>query len=184
MAGFFSALIGAVKGGISGFLGTPAAAAAPVRAAVIPSRRVGTVALPDPASVRRTAAAGQRVLRLGEISRRGSLPHPGDVEPVAGVHVHMGGGMGRGNGMVARQTIVQTINLETGALIRQLVFDGAPFLMNSDVRKLRSISRKVSKAHGKLPRRVVKESAMKQLTNAVVDDAIRKVGQPACPPKC
>lgn len=183
MAGFFSALVGAVRGGISGFLGTPAATAAPPAAAAVTPR---PLPIPQPTIPDITALArrGRQALTVGALRARGSLPHPGAIDPVSGAHVHMGGGGGRGNGLVARQTVVQTIDLVSGLLIRQVVFDGAPFLMNSDVRKLRSISRKVSKAHSKLPRRVVKESRMKALTDAVVDDAMRKVGQPACPPKC
>lgn len=184
MAGFFSALIGGVRGAIGGFLGQPAApaAAAPIRAALpVPVTPVARGPIPGPVFDIKDRLEAFRRARLR------ALPHPGPVgapDPVAGMHVHMGGGAGRGNGMVARQTIVQTIDLQTGALLRQLVFDGAPFLMNSDVRKLRSISRKVSKAHSKLPRRVVKESKMKQLTDAAVDEAMRKVGSVSCPPKC
>lgn len=180
--GFFSNLLGAVGGAIRGFTGTPD----PVR----------VVAAPPPVPVPRALPVGPVTPpiftipeRLLQFRRRGlrALPHPGPVgapDPVGGPHVHMGGGRGGGNGQVARQTIVQTVDLMTGAVVRQVVFDGAPFLMNSDVRKLRSISRKVSKANSKIPRRVVAQSKLKQLQDAAVDEAMRKVGQPSCPPKC
>lgn len=93
----------------------------------------------------------------------------------------MRGGVAGGNGVVARQTIVQTINLMTGAVVRTELFSGAPFLMNSEVRSLRRVAKKVGKAHAKLPRRTVQKSALKELTDAAVAEALRKVQQP-CPP--
>lgn len=182
--GFFGDIFRGVAGAVQGFLGP---AAAPVAAA--PVRAVSTITplpfpTPAPPAIPAIAAQARQAIRVGELRARGSLPHPGAIDPVAGVHVHMGGGRGGGNGLVARQTIVQTVDLVTGLIVRQEVFSGAPFLMASDVRKLRSIARKVAKANSKLPRRVVKESKMKQLTDSVVDDAIRNVGQPSCPPKC
>jgi len=180
---FFGDIARGFIGAVRGFAGEPVAAApvaAPVRAVTALTPVARTFPAPGPVSGPRQLQAQA----LAAVRGRRSLPHPGPIDPVAGAHVHMGGGRGGGNGLVARQTVVQTVDLQTGLLLRQEVFSGAPFLMNSDVRKLRSISKKVTKAHSKLPRRTVKESKLKQLSDAAVDEALRKVGGPSCPPKC
>lgn len=87
-----------------------------------------------------------------------------------------------GNGSRFRTTIVVTRDTDTNRILRTEILKGAPFLMNNDVRKLSTISRKVSKANSKIPRKTVRESATTQLKNAAVDSALRNVMQ-ACPPK-
>lgn len=87
-----------------------------------------------------------------------------------------------GNGTRFRTTIVVTRDTDTGRILRTEILKGAPFLMNNDVRKLSTISRKVSKANSKIPRKTVRESATTQLKNAAVDSALRNVLS-TCPPK-
>lgn len=87
-----------------------------------------------------------------------------------------------GNGQRFRTTIVITQDVDTGRILRTEILKGAPFLMNNDVRKLSTISRKVSKANSKIPRKTVRESATTQLKNAAVDSALRNVLS-TCPPK-
>jgi len=68
----------------------------------------------------------------------------------------------------------------TGTVVREEVLQGAPFLMNNDVRKLRSTAKKLNRAAGRLPRRTVTPSKSKQLTDAVTDAALRGVVR-GCP---
>jgi len=180
--GFFGNIFKVITGVAKTFLGVPAA---PVQqAAVRQATGLGVRGAARLTAARRGVQALAPVAAgVGAGALLTSLPHPGPVnaiDPVTGVHVHMGGGGGGGNGTVARQTVVQTIDLRTGVVVRQEVFSGAPFLMNSDVRKLRSIAKKVSRANSKLPRRTVQVSQMKQLTDAAVAEALRNVQKP-CP---
>jgi len=182
--GFFSGIARIIGGVAKTFLGVPAA---PVQQAAV--RQVTGLGARGAARL----TAGRRVVQAVAPVAAGvaggalltSLPHPGPintVDPVTGMHVHMGGGGMGGNGVVARQTVVQTIDLRTGAVLRQEVFSGAPFLMASDVRKLRAVSRKVSKAHQKLIGRTRKPSKKSQLTDAILDSALNQV-LTRCPTK-
>jgi len=87
-----------------------------------------------------------------------------------------------GNGSRFRTTIVITRETDTNRILRTEILKGAPFLMNNDVRKLSAISRKVSKANSKIPRKTVRESATTQLKNAAIDSALRNT-LAICPPK-
>jgi len=84
-------------------------------------------------------------------------------------------GRGRGNGFFATDTIVETIDLRTGEVVRRKVFDGSPFLMNTDVRKLRQTTRKLRKANASIPTKTRKPSAQKELIDAVTSRALRQV---------
>lgn len=81
-----------------------------------------------------------------------------------------------GNGKVAKRTIVQTINLDNGAVVNEIVLEGAPFLMNKAVRELERTSRKLRKANRKIPTRPVKVSLAKQLTDRVLNETIQNIG--------
>jgi len=83
---------------------------------------------------------------------------------------------GGGNGQFAKRTIVQTINLANGAVTNQVILEGAPFLMNKAVRELARTTKKLNKAHAKIPRRSVKMSLSKQLTDKVLRETIDNVG--------
>jgi len=52
---------------------------------------------------------------------------------------------------------------------------GSPHLMNSEVSAAKRVFRRTRKLNARLPRRPVKESKMKQLTDAAIDGAIRNV---------
>jgi len=176
---FFGDIARGLIGAVQGFAGTtPTAAPPPV---VVP-RPIGPSPVPFPAPVGPDipgmARTGLAILRRG---MRRSLPHPGAIDPVTGVHVHMGRGGGRGNGQFARQTIVQTIELATGAIVRQEVFPGAPFLMSNEVSRLSTVSKKVLRAGRKIPRRVSKESETAKLKDIVLREAMRRITVP-CPP--
>jgi len=83
---------------------------------------------------------------------------------------------GGGNGKVAKRTIVQTINLDTGNVVNEIVLEGAPFLMNKAVRELARTTKKLRKANAKIPRRTVQASLAKQLTDRVMSETINHVG--------
>jgi len=85
-------------------------------------------------------------------------------------------GSSRGNGRFAKRTIVQTINLDIGAVVNEVIMDGAPFLMNKAVRELARTSKKLQKANAKIPRRTSKESLSKKLTDKVLNETINQVG--------
>jgi len=86
-----------------------------------------------------------------------------------------------GNGQFAKRTIVQTINLATGQVVKQDVLIGAPFLMNKAVAELRRTTRKLMKANAKIPRRTAKQSLGSELKDAALKKAIDMTN---CPPKC
>jgi len=89
-------------------------------------------------------------------------------------------GFGGGNGRQATRTIVETMDLATGKIIRRKVMAGSPHLMNKDVSAAKKVFRVSAKLHGRMPRRTVKESKSKQLVEAATQAAISAV---TCPPK-
>ncbi len=89
----------------------------------------------------------------------------------------------RGNGTFAKQTIVRTINLFTGLITMQQTFDGAPFAMQKDISRIRTLERKITKAGNRIRGRSRGPSKTKQLMNAMTDKALQNV-LGGCPPKC
>jgi hypothetical protein len=82
---------------------------------------------------------------------------------------------------VRKRTRVESLD-QFGQVLRTVVFDGAPFLMNKDVVAAKRVFRLASKLHGKLPRRTVKESKVAQLKDAAVETALRQIQAPKpCP---
>lgn len=172
--GFFSSLIkgiGAIATPILGALGFVPARAAPApiaAAALVPSRVQGVGS-----TIAARAVGGlQRGIPTTFATRPAGVPAP---------TIHREGPFGSavthtpftgGNGRTVRTTVVTTTNLLTGEIVRVVELDGAPFLMNKDVQKLRQTAKKLTRAHGKLPRRTVKESLTKQLTDAAVKSAL------------
>jgi len=55
-----------------------------------------------------------------------------------------------------RRTLIQTVDRASGAVIKQEVEVGAPFLMNRDIVIAKRVFRMATKLHGRLPRRSVK----------------------------
>jgi len=191
--GFLSSLLGGivkVGGGIvRGLLGI-APKVAPSLIPAPPAVISGVAGAAARATVGGIAAAGRFAGRAagtlpGQLALAGGAAFVGSRLAQQGVPgaegpVIMGGGVGRGNGRFARQTIVETIDLTTGTVVRQEVFSGAPFLLNSDVRKLRQTTRKLTRAAARIPRRSVPVSLTKQLTDAALNAAIAGA---TCPPK-
>jgi len=168
--GFLGTAFRVLSGVARSFLGLPAAAA-PVAAAVatgVPARLTAAAAA-TAARIARSRAARVGVgvaggIVAGEVVSR-AIPG-GDGAAMAAT--------GRGNGRFARQTIVETLDLMTGQVVRQQVLSGAPFLMASDVRKLEQTTKKLRRANARIPRRVVKESALAGLKDELVRGALSR----------
>ena len=147
-----------IAGSILGFAPTKAVAAA-----------VPSVATRSLSAIRRAAPiVGQAALAGGVGALGAGLVGPdGQALPVGGP-----GQLGGGNGRFAKQTIVQTIDLTTGQVVRQVTMNGAPWLMNSEVSGLGRVSRKVRKASRKIPTRTRRQSLGEELKEAAIEKAI------------
>jgi len=84
-------------------------------------------------------------------------------------------GFSGGNGRFKTRTTVETMDTMTGKIVRSKTMPGSPHLMNSEVSAAKRVFRRTRKLNARLPRRTVKESKMKQLTDAAIDGAIRGV---------
>ena len=93
-------------------------------------------------------------------------------------------GFGGGNGKEATRTIVQTVNLLTGKIVRFKILPGSPHLMNSEVSAAKRVFKISSKLHARMPRRTVKESQTKKLTDAAIAAATANVTCPNPKPPC
>ncbi len=82
-------------------------------------------------------------------------------------------GFGGGNGSVATRTVVETMDLKTGAIVRRRVLPGSPFLMNSEIKAAKKVFRQSAALAKRIPRKTVKESATTQLKEAAIQAAIR-----------
>jgi len=169
--GFFSSIAkigGSILGGIGravGILPAVAARAAPA---------IATVA-------RRVAPAVAGGLLAGAAFAGGEQLFNAAGEPVAGpggfINPATGaiGGLAGGNGRVSTFTTVTTIDNMTGQPIRVRNFTGRPFLMSKEVAHLKTVARKLSRAHGKVPRRTVKQSLNAMIVDTVKDKILHDV---------
>lgn len=96
-------------------------------------------------------------------------------------------GVGAGavvTGRLRKRTTVQTFDPVTGKVVKQVQFDGGVAVRAADAAAAKRFFRQIRKLDQKLPRRTVKESQMKQLTDRVVKNALERAGDdPSCPPK-
>ncbi len=140
------------------------------------------------------AAAGTARLRgtmpAGTRGAVGRIVRGGAIAAGAGAAFELGGAavrdesgalvaMGGGNGVTSRRTIVQTIENATGEVIKQVVKEGAPHLMNKDLQIAKRVFRLSSKLHARMPKRTVRMSRTKMLTTQVVENALERA---SCPP--
>jgi len=114
----------------------------------------------------------------------GLLDIPGNIlGSVTGI---LGGGGGPvdltgwsgGNGRFATRTTVETMDTTTGAIVKIKRMPGSPKLMNSEVMAAKKVFRTVRKLDSRLPKKTVRQSKAKQLTDAAVDAAIRIAHNP------
>lgn len=170
---------GAEGGGIlSSLLGGSAAGGGIVSTALglatSPLALAGTIAAdPIGAVLGTTAGLAGAALGLAGLSPAANGNGNGPVDTT---------GFAGGNGRTATRTIVQTMDLATGQIIRQKTMPGSPRLMNSDVAAARKVIKSVGKLHNQMPRRTVKEGEVTKLKNAAVQAATQRVHQ-VCAPK-
>lgn len=88
------------------------------------------------------------------------------------------------SGRMRKRTTVETFDPVTGAVSRTVTFPGGVAVRASDVAAARRVFRQVRKLDGKLPRKTVKQSPVKMLTDRVIKNALEKAGDIDCPPKC
>jgi len=74
-----------------------------------------------------------------------------------------------GAAAVFTQTIVQRIERATGSVLSEQTLRGSPFLMRSEVRALKRVSKMITKAHAKIPRKQATVSS-RMLQDAVTKD--------------
>ncbi len=192
--GFFSKILGGVIRVGRGLLGLPPAAVAVTAAAAVPVARTligrGTAALATRGrqvaalAARPSVAAGLGLgagLVAGSAIQRAQAAQAGLPGAPTGLATPLAV-LGRGNGQIVKQTIVQSIDIMTGTVVREVVTQGDVFLFSKDVSKLRGTAKKLLSAAGKIPRRTTTTSKAKQVTDAVQDAVLRSVVQGvACP---
>lgn len=87
-------------------------------------------------------------------------------------------------GRLRKRTIVQTFDPRTGAIIRTKTTAGGVAVFAADAAAARRVFRQVRKLDARLPRKTVKQSPVKMLTERVIKNALEKAGDVDCPPKC
>jgi len=166
--GFLSGFLNIGKKILGTFLGGGAPARALPRPVSIATgaRRVGATRFGRAGRALAGAGALGGAFAVGETAVGGLLGGDGD-------------GAG-GNGRNFRRTIVLTIDSDTNEIVRRKVLAGAPHLMNRDLQIAKRVFRLSSKLHMKLPKRMVRQSRTKALTNQVVEQALQRAALP-CP---
>jgi len=153
--GFFSELIKTVVAPIAaGFLGTTLAQpAAPV------------MALAKPTGLAAGVVGGRPVL-------------PTQVGVVKEIFQATGGPTGRRR----KRTTVETFDPVSGIVTARVTFSGGVAVRASDVAAFKRVFRQVTKLSAKLPRKIIKPSDVKLLTDRVVKNALERAGDvPDCP---
>jgi len=190
--GFLSSLVKTVVGIGRAVIGLPPAAAAATARTTLPVIGAGAAStvlagaggLTLPAKIGgalRAVIASPTVRAVGAIGAGTALGAvaaqalTGGGAAAGDGTVLMGGGVGRGNGQFVKQTVVQTLLVATGEVVRQEVFAGAPFMMNKDVSRAKMIEKRVRGLARKFGTKTRKESKSKQLTDAVTDRALQNV---------
>lgn len=156
--GFFDTLIKGVVSVGRGILGLPAAAPAAIRTGQVSTTAARRIALAG------AGAGGAVGIGVGLSTAGGGGP--------------MIGGVG-GNGLTFTRTIVQSVNKETGVVVREEVLRGSPHLMNRDLAVAKRVFRLAGKLHRRMPKRAVRMSRQKMLTQQVVENALERA---SCPP--
>lgn len=117
-----------------------------------------------------------------------ALPVVGDVlgaalSPVTDLLGVTGGGpidltgWSGGNGQTVTRTTIETMDVNTGKIIRIKRHPGTPYLMNNDVAAAKKVIRRSGQLNKRLPRKTVRESPATQLSKAAIAAAIRQANK-------
>jgi len=161
---------GAIAGGLGGFLAAGADEPSKI-AATKPSNT--SLTIPGRAEVQ-AAAPGGIGTALSSIALGGLPQALLGASAVLSPTAVAAAGAGCPTGKNRVVTTVTTFNA-AGQACSQKVLAGSPFLMNKDLVVAKRVFRTIQKASGRLPRKTVKESKTKQLTDAVMDRALGNV---------
>jgi len=180
--GFFSSLIGLAGGALRAFTGAPSASAAQTGAQTV-------LAIPSTA-----AAAGAIAGRAAFVgppaplsSGAGRRIQPRDLglTPTAASRAALaarGVGCPRGgNGRVIKQTVVQSLDADTGELICENTLRGAPAIMQRDLAITKRTIRVAARLGRKFIRRTRVQSKRQQLLDVVESKAIERAILDGCP---
>jgi len=84
-------------------------------------------------------------------------------------------------GRQRKRTIVETFDPRTGIVLRRKVHMGGVAVFAADAAAARRIFRQVRNLDKRLPRKLVKQSQIKQLTDRVIKNALEDAGDKDCP---
>ncbi len=150
IGGFFSELLGTVTtigGALLGIPVQPTVAATAVQKVMLPP----TTAL--------ATIAGTR----------GQMIDPGTREALFKA-------AGSPTGGLRKRTTVETFDPGSGFVTKVLIFDGGVAVRSSDIAAFRRVFRQVTAINKKLPRKVIKQSQVKALTDRLVKNALEQAG--------
>jgi len=166
--GFFSELLGTVTTIGGALLGIPVTPVAAAQAAAQPMTALAAIPA-QPAPTPLLAGTG---LATGRVSPPGAFA----VSQTTARALFTAAGSPTGG--LRKRTIVETFDPGSGFITRRKVHDGGVAVFASDVAAARRINRQVRKLDARLPRKLVKQSVTKQLTDRVVNNALRHAGDP------
>jgi len=172
--GFFSSILKVVAPIAGAFLGVQAAQPAAIAApAVSPaaSTAIATIGRRAPTAIAGIPGAG----RLGT----------GLITPALARRAAVTGVLGPiSSGRMRKRTTVETFDPVTGVVSKSISFAGGVAVRAADVAAARRVFRQIRKLDGKLPRKTVKQSPVKALTDRVIKNALERAGDDnGCPPK-
>jgi len=155
--GFFSDILGTVAGVAGSFLGVRAPVAAPM-AAPVALAPLAAISAP-PGALVPTVVAGTR----------GQMISPGTREALFKA-------AGSPTGGLRKRTTVETFDPGSGFVTKVLIFDGGVAVRSADIAAFKRVFRQITRISKKLPRKVIKQSQVKALTDRLVKNALEQAG--------
>jgi len=162
--GFFSELLGTVTSIGGALLGIPPVAPTPQALALAVQAPLAAA----PVDVSGLTEAAQARVRAGTVGQV-SLTRE---QALAREKARMG------TGRLRKRTIVETFDPVTGVVTRSKTTPGGVAVFAQDVAAARRINRQVRKLEARLPRKTVKQSPIKALTDRVIKNALEHAGDP------
>lgn len=137
--------------------------AAPIAGAFLGVPQAPAAAAPAPA---RISAPQQPAALLAKVAPGGRpLISPEQAQQVLGA-----------SGRLRRRTTTETFDPVTGVVTKTETFAGGVAVRQSDVVAARRVFRQIAAINKRIPRKTVKESQVKQLTDRVVKNALERAG--------